>query len=89
MIFQLGYIYKNNLVIPFDKINYHIIAYKDDTSDYCFDLGIKFDLICNNYYNYAQTSCLNTIPEGYFVMIQTIKQWINVMKIVKFEKKVQ
>ena len=55
-----------NLVIPFDKLNYHIIAYKDDTSNYCLDLDIKFDLICYNYYNYAQTSCLDTIPEGYF-----------------------
>ena len=57
---------KINLVIPFDNINYHIIAYKDDTSNYCLDLDIKFDLICHNYYNYAQTSCLDTIPDGYF-----------------------
>ena len=57
---------KISLAIPLDKLNYHIIAYKDQDTKYCLDLGIEFDLICKDYYNYAKTSCLETIPEGYF-----------------------
>ena len=57
---------KVNVVIPKDKLTYHILAYNQNSEKYLYDLGIKFDLKCKNYYNYQKTSCLEEIPEGYF-----------------------
>ena len=58
--------FKTDLVIPLDKLTYHIVAYKSDIETYCFDLEIPFDLKCKYYYNYPRTSCLEQIPEGFF-----------------------
>ena len=55
-----------NLVIPKDKLTYQIFAFNENIDNYLLDLGIEINLICDNYYNYLKTSCLNEIPEGYY-----------------------
>ena len=64
-----------NTVIPFGKLSYHLFVYNEnnDISKYLLDLGINFDLKCKNYYNYAKTSCLNFIPEGFYCNNSNIK----------------
>ena len=64
-----------NPVIPLDKLTYHLFIYNDDNdnSKYLLDLGINFDLKCKHYYNYAKTSCLNFIPEGFYCNDNDIK----------------
>ena len=64
---NLGDIYTRiNLVIPLDKLSYHIFFYSSNTDEYLFDLDIKFELKCKNYFNYKKTWCLKNLPEGYF-----------------------
>ena len=55
-----------NIVIPLDKLTYHLFVYKSDLTNYYIDLDISFNLICKYYYNYPRTSCLEEIPEGYY-----------------------
>ena len=57
---------RTDLVIPLDKLTYHIVGYKSDIETFSFDLEIPFDLKCKYYYNYPRTSCLEIIPEGFF-----------------------
>ena len=57
---------RNNLVIPLDKLTYHIYIYKSDIENYALDLGIEFNLTCKFYYNYPKTSCLENIPNGFY-----------------------
>ena len=58
---------RTNLLIPKDKLTYHLLIFNEDTDNYdIIDLGFKFNLKCKNYYNYLKTSCLDEIPEGYF-----------------------
>ena len=61
-----------NIIIPFDKSNYYIMAYYEGSSliDYLFNLNLNISPInplnCSNYYNYDQTECIDSIPEGYY-----------------------
>ena len=57
---------RTDLVIPLDKLTYHIVGYKSDIETFSFDLEIPFHLKCKYYYNYPRTSCLEIIPEGFF-----------------------
>ena len=55
-----------NLVIPKDQLNYSIFAYDPNSDQNLFDLDIRFELKCKNYFNYKKTWCLKSIPDGYF-----------------------
>ena len=61
-----------NIIIPFDKNNYYIMAYYEGSSltEYLFNLNLNISPInplnCSNYYNYEQTECIDSIPEGYY-----------------------
>ena len=55
------------VVIPKESLTYQIFAYNSEENILVIvDSGLEFDLICNKFYNYPKTSCLDTIPEGYF-----------------------
>ena len=56
-----------NIVIPFNILSYQLFSYYYlNSTQFLFDINIKFELKCKNYFNYYQTSCLKSIPEGYY-----------------------
>ena len=55
-----------NIIIPLDRLTYHIIFYSEKNETFLFDSDIEFELKCKKYFNYYQTSCIKSLPEGYY-----------------------
>ena len=71
----------NKCVIECNKTDNKIYAYKEDCHEKCpkrtkiseeYNFTCE-DIICEKYYNFGETGCVDEIPEGYYLKDETLK----------------